>query len=272
MNGERKNVLKKMVFLLIIILLLNVSLLLPQEKLKLYIINEKLGKLIDLKERNLLGLYSEVNDFRYAAFFTGENNSFGVKTLYYDKNEIKFMVKNYTGDEIEMISRYIEEKLSGISMQPTRAAVPTVSKLGLLVDMGEKVDFEGNGIGYGVNLGIVGGDYFSINGGYSRITFEGKNKANIGLSFRTSFFPEEGDEESFVGIGARYNRTFEKSSNPGEDIDSGELFLDFGCNIKISEKQIFYIKLSPSMEYILKDDIEDKTSGGVFVTLGFLFH
>jgi len=260
------------VLLTAIIILFGFSELFPQERLKLYIINEELGKLINVEERNFLGLYTEVGGFRYAAFFMREDGSYGARILYYENEEMKISERNYTDDEIQTLSRYIDRKFSEMSVLSEKVSDAGTPKVGLLVAAGEKIDFEGNGIGYGINLGLVGGDYFSVSGGYSRITFEGKNKANVGLSFRTSFYPDKGDEESFAGFGARFNRTFKTDDNPGEDIDSGELYLDFGCNIKISDTQIFFIKLSPTIEYILKEESGDKTSGGIFVTLGFLFH
>ncbi len=264
---------KILIFLIIIITLsVCVSCLFSQEKLKLYIINEKLGKIIDLNERNLLGLYPEVSGFRYAAFFTRGDSTYGVKILYYEQGKRKFITRNYSKVEIQKLSDYINKKVSEVNIGMEKEIAVSAPEFGFLIETGERVDFEGNGIGYGLHLGMVGGDHLSLGAGYTRITFEGKNKVNAGLSIRTSFFPENVDEESFAGIGARINRTFAGKGNPGKDIDSGEVYIDFGCNIKISNNQIFYIKLSPAFEYILTKNVDDRTSGGVFINLGFIFH
>jgi len=259
-------------FIVFIIVIFNFAGLLSQEWLKVYVIHEKLGKLIDLEERNLLGLFGDVQNFHYAAFFSRENGSYGVRILYTEEEEQHITERNYTFDEIEVIRKYIKDRITALSEKPSKKVSDNGSGFGFLVDAGEKVDFEGNGIGYGINLGVVGGDFFSISGGMSRITFEGKNKASVGMSLRSSFFPDNKDEESFAGIGARLNRTFKTKDAGSQDIDSGEFFLDFGCNIDISESTVFSIKLSPAFEYILNEEIEDKSSGGVFVTLGFIFH
>ena len=88
MGGTGKT---RMTFALVLlcILIFNFPALLSQERLKVYVIHDQLGRLINLTERNLLGLFSDIDGFRYAAFFAGEEGSYGVRILYVRDNEEK---------------------------------------------------------------------------------------------------------------------------------------------------------------------------------------